>query len=259
MFGRNQGVEMNSLLANLGAILFFTFAFCSVAVSAGPLFPNSVVSHDIDLITPEDPTVEASVEFVGIEEREMPDKRHDNLMDDSTFVFKLAFDDKTVVEVWAHSDFDSQEAAQRYVQFLTGPLGKLPKHMRQPLLHVVLHKGNEIAYSEHLGHFFVLYSDNILERKRQSDLEETVFHESVHATLDYRYANHADWLYAQQQDVEFITEYAKSKPRGEDLAESALFAFSLMNNPERMPPNVKTWLENNIPNRLRFLNGVLNP
>ena len=63
--------------------------------------------------------------------------------------------------------------------------------MRRMLDHVVIHRGNATAFAEYLGHFFVLYSANIKVRIRNHDLEETVFHEAVHATLDYKYTRSA--------------------------------------------------------------------
>jgi len=155
--------------------------------------------------------------------------------------------------VWAHSDFKTQKEAEPYVGLIANSLGKLPRTMRKTLSHVVLHKGNEGAFAEHLGHFFVLYSKNIYERFEQNDLEETVFHESVHATLDNLYASSSDWLQAQKADGRFVTRYAELNPNKEDLAETALFAFSLFNNPTRMPDDVRQWLEDNVPERIEFL------
>jgi len=54
-------------------------------------------------------------------------------------------------------------------------------------------------------------------------------------------------------DGAFVTEYAERNPRGEDLAESALFAFSLHIEEDRLPDHVKERLESTIPNRLAYL------
>ena len=83
-------------------------------------------------------------------------------------------------------------------------LGKLP--------HVVLHKGDEVAFGEKLGRFFVLYSENILKRVKIHDLEETIFNEAVHATLEKEHAKAPEWLEAQKKDGGFITKYAARLP-----------------------------------------------
>ena len=229
---------------------------CASASSIEPRFINSVVSHNIDLIRPSDPTVSADYEYVETGRREMPDRRNDVLFDDSSFVFTLNYEDQTSVEIWAHSDFTSVQDAKRYVSLLLEPLGKLPTPMRATLNHVVLHKGNETAFAEHLGHFFILYSENIDKRVQDNDLEETIFHESVHATLDHTILNDSYWHLAQRKDNVFVTDYAKQNPAKEDLAETALLAYSYFINKEKLPIDLSEWLETNIPNRLGYLTEV---
>lgn len=224
----------------------------------GPLFKNSITSTDIDFITDEDPNSFVSLEYLGQAEHEMPDRRNDVLMDDSTFVFEAAFSDGNKVEIWAHSLFESVSEAKKYAQMLTDPLGKLPKFMRKTLLHVVVHKGDETAFGESEGHFFVLYSQNMETRISNHDLEETVFHESVHATLDSDYQKDEKWLQAQQDDGIFITEYGASKPNLEDLAESAIFAYTMIKHPNRLSKDIEDWITQNAPNRLAFFRTIFN-
>lgn len=85
-----------------------------------------------------------------------------------------------------------------------------------------------------------------------NDLEETVFHESVHASYQFMYQNDPSWLNAQNQDPTFVTEYAQNNPQIEDLAESALFAYTLITHPGRLDPDIEQWLIANIPNRLEW-------
>ncbi len=221
-----------------------------------PLFKNSIVSTDIDFITSEDSNTFLSLQYLGQMEQEMPDKRNEILMDDKTFVFEASFTDGSIVEIWAHSSFDKFSEAEKYAQMLTGPLGKLPEIMRSRLLHVVIHKGDETAFGESEGHFFVLYSDNMETRISNHDLEETVFHESVHATLESTYKNNETWLKAQEDDGNFITEYAANNPDKEDLPETAIFAYTILKYPGRLPADVEKWINDYIPNRLAFFRTV---
>ncbi|WP_196158620.1 hypothetical protein [Reinekea sp. G2M2-21] len=216
------------------------------------LFENSVVSNEIDFITEDSTTIGHSLHFLGRVRAEMPDKRSDDLFDADSFHFKISFKDETSINVFSHSSFGSRKKAEKYVIKLLGPLGKLPVYMRDRLSHVVIHKGNETAFSDHLGHFFVVYSENMDIRIGNHDLEETVFHESVHATLDYLFSDNEQWLNAQRLDCCFVTDYAKSHPMGEDLAETSLFAYAYFRYPDQLPKNVKIWLETKIPNRLSF-------
>lgn len=63
------------------------------------------------------------------------------------------------------------------------------------------------------------------------DLEETIFHEATHATLEKDHAKSEKWLEAQKKDGDFITKYAKRLPLKEDLPESALFCLHGLKTP----------------------------
>jgi len=221
-----------------------------------PLFRNSVVSTDIDFITSDDISEFIELKFIERSKREMPDKRSDILFDNEAFVFEAVYSDAKI-GVWLHSDFKDLQIAEGYARKLTGPIGKLPQTMRKGLKHVVVHDGDETASGEHLGNFFVVYSKNMDTRISNNDLEETVFHESVHATMDYG-CEEADsgWNQARVKDNSFITDYAADKPEKEDLAESALFAYTMIKNPGRLAPNIESWIRTNIPNRFSFFETI---
>jgi len=220
--------------------------------SSDPIYPNSIASNDLDFITDADPHVFRCLEYAGRDRREMPDKRTDDLFAEGTFVFTAHFDDGTRVGIWAHPDFASVDTARNHVERITTPLGKLPTMMRQNLSHVVLHKGDETAFGEDQGHFFVLYSDNVNTRIRNHDIQETVFHESVHATLDADWAQSPAWKRAQDKDGAFVTDYAADQPHREDMAESALFAYTILTHPGRLPNEVETRIKEIMPSRLAF-------
>lgn len=238
-------------------ILTIISAICIGGQSlADPIFPNSVVSNDLEFIRAIDQSVFSCLAFQGTERAEMPDKRSDSLFDSGTFIFQANYKDGTYVGLWAHSDFGSQAAALRSVEPVAQAIGKLPTIMRSKLDHVVIHKGDEVAFGEADGHFFVLYSDNIRTRMRNHDLEETVFHESVHATLDAKYLRNRAWRSAQRTDGAFVTEYAARLPEKEDMAESALFAWTMLMHPGRLPGNIEVRVRQIMPNRLAFFEDL---
>lgn len=243
---------MRSVLA-LGVLMM---TFQPLAAHADPIFPNSVISNDLEFIRTDDQSVFSCVSFQGTERAEMPDKRSDALLDRGTFTFQANYQDGTSVGLWAHSDFGSQTAALQSVDPVAQAIGKLPTIMRSKLDHVVIHKGDEVAFGEADGHFFVLYSDNIRTRIRNHDLEETVFHESVHATLDAKYLRNRAWRNAQRADGAFVTEYAARLPEKEDMAESALFAWTLLVHPGRLSQRIEVQVRHIMPNRLAFFEGL---
>ncbi len=221
-----------------------------------PLFTNSIVSTDIDFITASDDDAFLNIAYLGQADKEMPDSRNDILFDTGTYVFQLDFSIGNSVEIWAHSTFGSENAARQYANKLTERLGKLPEFMRSELSHVVLHKGDAGAFAESEANFFVVYSENIDKRIANNDFEETVFHETVHATLDADFLESEQWLQSQQNDGIFITVYAKENANKEDMAESALFAYTMIKHPGRLSSDIEMWVKTNIPNRYAFFKTI---
>ncbi|NJX16054.1 hypothetical protein [Tamlana crocina] len=225
-----------------------------VNTSKKPLFRTSITATEIDFIKASDKDAFKSIEFVGNETKEMPGALNgEELMDHGTYVFKAHFSDDASVEIWLHSSFGSKEKAKAYANKLTSRLGKLPSFMRKTLNHVVVHTGDHTAFAEDAGGFFVLYSDNMDTRIGNNDLEETVFHETCHVTFDLKYAKSKAWKAIQAADKSFITEYAKSKPNQEDIAETALFVYTMKTYPNRLSNEIEQWVKTNIPNRYEFL------
>ena len=234
-------------------ILFATLAGC---IASGPIYPNSVVSNDLDFIRSDDPGVFTCMRYDGEVRAEMPDKRHDELFANGVFSYSAQFEDGTSVGIWVHPDVGSQDVARNLALQVAGPVGKLPTIMRSRLDHVVIHEGNVTAFAEDRGRFFVLYSENMAIRIRNHDLEETAFHEAIHATLDYPKLTSAEWKNAQRADGDFITRYAKSNPQKEDMAESALFAWTLLIHPGRLPKTVEQRVRSIMPKRLEFFKEI---
>lgn len=246
---------MKSLIAMIG--LAFVLTAHGQVPPSDPLYVNSVVSNDIDFIRANDADAYQSVKYLRRAQKEMPDSRNDNLFDRNTFIFEASFVGGQKVEIWCHSSFGSTASAEEYAVKLGPRLGKLPKLMRQKITHVVIHKGNAGAFGEE--EFFVLYSDNMDVRISNNDLEETVFHESVHASLDKAHASSAAWRRAQRNDVNFVTEYAESQPNLEDLAETTLFAYTMLKFPGRLPTSVVNWANTHIPNRIEYIKTNIFP
>ena len=229
---------------------------CRKNTKVDPLFTNSIVSTNIDFITVDDSSVFTSLAYVGQSEKEMPDKRTEEIIDANAFVFNASFADGNTVEIWCHSDFGNELDAGIYAQMVTAPLGKLPEIMRKDIDHVVIHLGDETAFGEGEGHFFVLYSDNMDFRLSEHDLEETVFHESVHASFEINHVETSSWKKAQRKDKGYITDYALNNYKTEDMAESAIFAYTMIVHPGRLPIEVEDWIKQNMTNRLEFFRTI---
>jgi hypothetical protein len=243
-------------MKHLASKIFCIIALTAAQSAAEPLFPNSVVSNDLDFIRDDDPGPGFCLQYNGTTRAEMADKRHDTLFADNVHLFQANFADTTNVEVFVHPDVGTQTDAQDIAEPVLNAVAKLPRPMRELLSHVVIHEGNETAFSEDKGRFFAVYSANVRSRISTHDLQETIFHESVHATLDVPHASSVEWKTAQAADGAFITEYAADNPDGEDMAESALFAWTLLKHPGRLPAGVEDSVRTLMPNRLAFFEGL---
>lgn len=226
--------------------------------SRDPLYSSSVVGTDFDFITENDPSTFQRLEYVGFIPFEMPDKRPGNnpLVQDA-YVFSAYFSDDTRVGIAMDKDFGSREAAEQDALRYTQRLGKLPSLYRQNIKHLVVHTGgvDTTAFSEDKGHFFTIYSDNATKRIGTHDLEETFFHEGTHASIQIDHLESAAWQNAKAADNAYVTEYAKTSDQ-EDFAESALFAYTLIYHPERIPAAERAKIEQQIPNRLAFFRTI---
>jgi len=238
-------------------LLAFALVLGTSHAVAEPLFPNSVVSNDLEFITTSDPHVFRCIAYSGTDRMEMPDKRGGPLMADGVHVFEARFGDGTNVGVWVHPRVGNRAQAEALAKKIGPALGRQPTVMRKKLSHVVIHRGDETAFAEDQGRFFVMYDRNIDRRLSTNDLEETIFHESVHATLDVPHASSRAWRQAQRKDGDFVTRYARDNPNQEDMAESALFAWALLRHPGRLPADVEARVRKVMPARLAVLNELL--
>ncbi len=223
-----------------------------------PLYPSSVVGTDFDFITDDDPNAFESLEFVGFKDFEMPDKRpRPGPLIKKAYIFNAKFNDGTQMLIAEDRAFGSKKAAKADAERYTSPLGKLPKPYREKINHIVVHKGgpDTTSFAEDKGHFFVIYSDNATKRIGTHDLEETFFHEASHASIQVDHVSSAAWRNAVAADNAYITNYAKNNSQ-EDWSESALFAYTIINHPQRFPPAERAKIEQQIPNRIAFFRNI---
>jgi hypothetical protein len=246
--------KLESVCLGLTKRVLFVICVALVASSTKAQdYRSSVVGTDFDFIKDSDPSCFLCLEFKGRGYREMPDKTGPTLLVQESFVFVAYYGDGTKVDIAVDVDFDNPAAAKEEALRYATRLGKLPTALRMGVDRLVVHKGyeNTTAFSD-VG-LIVMYSDNASKRISSHDLEETLFHESVHAAWDKTHADSKQWRSAQASDKIFITSYARKNPDGEDLAESALFAYTLIHHPERIPADEARKIKQTIPARIRFV------
>lgn len=211
-----------------------------------------------DLIRPGDPSAFECVADLGTGPGEFYDKVVDDLVfDDSTHFFEARYTDGSTVEIRIHSEllFDTSPLSQ--AERIALPIGLLPIELRAGIERVGFLDGDATAQADGGGEGIHVYQDNVTIREATNRFEETLFHESVHTSLDDTYATSSEWTAAQAADGEFLTEYAAEVPEREDLAETALYAWALEHHPDRVSTADADAWASKVPNRLAFISSIL--
>ena len=185
----------------------------------------------------------------------MWDKRLDNEFDLEVFLFQAHFTDSPPFDIIVNPEFGTRETAETEARRYTRGLGQLPLVFRHGIRQFGIHDGTP-TFSAGAGKVFV-YAGKATQRIGENHLEESLLHESVHATLDRQYARSDGWKAAQASDNQFLTRYAQSRPEGEDLAETALFAYGLIRYPGRIPPVDSRDIMAAVPARIAFIREIL--
>lgn len=225
----------------------------ATATGTDPLFANSVASNDLQFISPDDPGACWTMTQVAGGRTEMYDPRRDTLFVEDALRFEIAFDGQTIaVNLHPGVANPALRAGQA-----AAALARLPVRMRSSLRHVNILDGDGSAWSEDAGRFFTLYDGLMTRRLADHDLDETVFHETAHVALDPVLSRDPDWRSNQAADPGFVTRYAADNPDTEDIAESALFVWTLTHHPGRLPDQVVSALHRIMPNRIDYLGNIL--
>lgn len=208
-----------------------------------------------DIIRADDPTGFVCLEDAGRTTRQMWDKRIDGERDLRVFLFRAHFNDSAPIDIVLNPEFGTAEAARAEAHRYGRPLGQVPAVLRSGFRQLGIHRGDR-GFHGGAGKVF-LYQDRVTRRIAEHHLEESLFHEAVHASLDARFAGSPEWRRAQAQDGGFVTRYAARHPDREDLAESLLFTYALLRHPGRIPPADSAAIERTMPARIAFLARLL--
>lgn len=224
------------------------------AIADEPPF-SSTADTVFDIIKTTDDTQFLCLDYVGRTTRQMWDKRIDNESDLNVFLFQAYFEEGPTIDIILNPEFETVEDARAEALRYTRGLGQLPMIFRQGIKQFGIHMGDE-SFHAGTGKIF-MYQDKTTLRISQKHLEESLMHESVHASLDATYRNSPEWRQAQQQDDAFVTRYAQGSPDREDLAETALFAYGLLKYPGRIPPVDSDVIQNRVPARIAVIADIL--
>ena len=220
---------------------------------------SSTGSNKWDIITATDPSALVCVDYLGQgpEEFLAPDKGEYEAVPDA-FLFIAHFSDGTDVAIRVYPEIGDLEAAEAEVELYATPLGQLPTILRQGIERFAVRLGDEIATASP-GEGISMQAGNARIRLGDNRLEETLFHEAVHTSLDakYSYTRSEEWLAAQEADGRWLTEYGRNNPDSEDLAETALYAYALVHHPGRIPAEDASAIQDRVAHRIEFIETII--
>ncbi len=162
-------------------------------------------------------------------------------------------------EIRVHPDFTTQQDAATEAEKYGKAAGRLPKVLRsgtdktKGIRTLAIHKGSHLWHaSSRLGRI-----STYTELTSDAYIEEVMFHEAAHVSLDKEVKSDSKWLAAQKADGAFISSYAKDNSASEDVAESFLAYFSARYVPTRIDSDWKDPILQTIPNRIAYFDALL--
>lgn len=252
-----KGIENMHITMNYFNLAAALCVFASSATEAETLAPpfSDTAGTVFDIIQKSDPTALLCVENAGRGARQIWDKRVDNEPVVNAFLFMARYSDGSNIEIAINPEFGSQTAALAEALRYAGPLGQLPTSLRAGIERFSVHDGRK-SYHAGTGQI-VVYAETTDNRLGYNHLEESLFHESVHASWDAEHRLADGWVRAQKADGRFLTGYGENNPEREDLAETALFAYAILHHPDRFPPADTRDTLAAVPARMAYIEALL--
>jgi hypothetical protein len=243
-------------LAALTIALYFVSQLQNVRAETKPPF-SWTKDTVFDIIRTSDESTFVCLEYVGRHDRRIWDKRVNGEPVVNAFLFVARYSDGSNIEIGINPEFEPLEKAKAEALRFAHPLGQLPTLLRAGIRRFSVHMGNK-GFHAGTGHI-VVYSGGADERVSYNHLEESLFHEAVHASLDAGHRLSDGWKRAQASDGRFLTSYGARRPEREDLAETALFAFAILHHPDRFPPADTKATMRAVPHRFAYIKELFPP
>ncbi len=209
---------------------------------------------DPDIITEADLSTFLNLSYTGQAARTMFDRRVDDWIGDTPYLFQANYDDNLSIEIQVNSEFDDASLAEKEALKYAQVIGKLPTSLRQDVQTVWIHQGTELFGGGNNN--LLIHTGQTSLYEQDGILEETLVHEASHTSLDAAHAQAAGWIAAQEADGNFISTYAQDNPYREDVAETFLLYLALKYRSDRISESLKTTIMETIPNRLAYFDNL---
>ena len=225
------------------------------AQTASAAYPpySGTIFMDPDIITPSDPSLFTSTTYIGMGVRNVYDRRYGRFMDVNMHLVTAYLSDGTTIEMQINPELGGASQAIAYANEYGYSVGQLPGFLRRDVDTVTVHNGTQPFGGGnrniliHIGQTAVYNQTGILE--------ETLFHEAGHTSIDSYYTYDPAWNAAQSADGGYISTYGRDNPYREDLAESVLPWAAVRYKADRIGSTDYNNIVTTIPNRMAFFDG----
>lgn len=205
-----------------------------------PGFKKGTIFIDPDIITVYDASAFAGILYEGRFETRMFDRRIDDDIILLAYIFDVSFDDGLSCEVRVNPEFGSMNMAMDEAIYYATIIGQMPNCLRQEIRTVTIHRGDQLFGG--VDGDILIHTDQAYWYEKDGILEETIFHEATHVSLDpYHYND--EYRDAMCADKAFISEYAEDHPNREDIAESFLTYVAVAYRSDRISWDVQDIIE----------------
>jgi hypothetical protein len=226
--------------------LFLCYGF---STHAKPPFEGTAYV-DKDIIRKNDPSDFISLEYVGLVKENPYDYRADTSVPQDMFVFNVKYKYKKGTRVRVNTEFGNVKNAQKQAERYAFVVGQMPYVLLRDLDTITIHKGKEAFGGG--SRDILVHTGSGDDFMRNGFVEEVVFHEGCHTSLDADAKENPAWEKARLLDDDFISTYALDFPHREDVAESCLMYFALRYRPDRIPNGIKNLIQKTIPARIDY-------
>lgn len=204
-----------------------------------------------------DYTTLKSIEYKGRKNYSIGDGRGDtwNRYVDNLYIFDATWEDGHVTSFRMNSDFSLEEAT-RIVDEIAPVVGRIAKTMRHDLDSVQINPGTGFGGAGPREWSFCYDSSVGTLYDHEYSFEELGFHEAAHSNLSKENETAPGWIWAQEADGDFLTDYARDFYWREDIAVSSDYWNNLRHRRERLSPKMINDAESKAWNRFKYFDNL---
>lgn len=216
---------------------------------APPFFGTKAIGKNI--ITASDPSVFKELSDGGEAMRKVFDRRISDWAETKVWLFKVVYADRAEpTEVQGNKEFSDVAKARSLALKYAKAVGQLPACLRRDVRSITIHDGEQPFGGG--NHNILIHVQQAVKLEKDGILEEVLFHEATHTSIDGDHKEAAGWIGAQKADGGFISTYAAENPVREDLAESFLSYFAVKYRRSRISGEAYSAITKAIPARMAY-------